>query len=184
LATNHWKVKLSKCSFAQNQIAYLGHAISQEGVATDPDKIFAISAWPVPQNVKELRCFLGLAGYYRKIVKHFGIITQPLTNLLKKHPLYIWTKDHEMAFQTLDQSLVAALVLALPKFSRPFILETNACDQGIGAVLAQHGHPLAFFSRALGPKSRAHNPPRKSRGLSPKILPEDSRRIENAQTHT
>jgi hypothetical protein len=113
-------------------------------MATDPDKISATAAWPVPQNVKQLRSFLGLAGYYRKFVKHFGIINQPLTNLLKKHTLYIWTEDHEQAFQTLKQALVVAPVLALPIFSRPFILETNACDQDIGAVLIQDGHPWHF----------------------------------------
>jgi hypothetical protein len=154
LAADQWKVKLSKCSFAQNQIAYLGHVISSQGVATDPAKISAISPWPTPTNVKALRSFLGLAGYYRKFVSHFGVISQPLTNLLKKHSLFVWTRYDEVAFSTLKQALIAAPVLALPDFTKPFVLETNASDAGVGDVLMQSGHPIAVLSKALGPKSR------------------------------
>jgi hypothetical protein len=154
LAIDQWKVKLSKCSFAQNQIAYLDHVISSQGVVTDPAKISAISAWPTPTNVKALRSLLGLAGYYGKFVRHFGVISQPLTNLLKKHSLFVWTTDHEVAFSTLKQALVAAHVLALPDFTKPFVLEIDASDAGVGVVLMQSGHPTAFLSKALGPKSR------------------------------
>jgi len=123
-------------------------------VGTDPAKLDAIAQWPIPDSVKELRGFLGLAGYYRKFVRHFGIISKPLTNLLKKHVLFVWTEDHNRAFQTLKDALCNAPVLALPNFSRPFCIETDASDMGIGAVLMQDGHPLAFLSKALGPKSR------------------------------
>jgi len=90
LAKDHWKLKLSKCSFAQTQIAYHGHVISAVGVGTDPYSVKdAIAHWPNPSSVKELRSFLGLAGYYRCFVWNFGIITKPLTNLWKKHALPI-----------------------------------------------------------------------------------------------
>jgi hypothetical protein len=104
--------------------------------------------------VKEMRSFLGLAGYYRKFVRHFGIISQPLTNLLKKNSLFIWTTSHDAAFVTLKQALVSAPVLFLPNFARPVIIETDARDVGIGAVLVQDGHPLAFLSKSLGPRSK------------------------------
>lgn len=98
LAKDQWKLKLSKCSSAQQKISYLGHVISAAGVGADPAKLEAIAQWPTPTSVKELRGFLGLAGYYRKFVRHFGIISKPLANLLKKHTLFIWTADHETAF--------------------------------------------------------------------------------------
>lgn len=106
-------------------------------MATDPNKIKVVAAWLTPTSVKELQSFLGLAGYYCRFVKHFGILAKPLTSLLKKSVLFIWTSVHEEAFQTLKQSLIYAPVLALPDFSQPFCLETDASKMGIGAVLMQ-----------------------------------------------
>jgi hypothetical protein len=101
-----------------------------------------------------VRGFLGLSGYYRKFIRHYAIICQPLTALLKKGSLFVWTEAHEAAFQVLKEALTSAPVLALPDYTSPFVVETDACDVGIGAVLSQKGHPLAFVSRALGPKNR------------------------------
>lgn len=101
-----------------------------------------------------MRGFLGLTGYYRKFIKHYAIISQPLTALLKKGVIFVWTKDTENAFQVLKQALMTAPVLALPDFSLQFVVDTDACDVGIGAVLSQQGHPLAYVSRALGPRNR------------------------------
>jgi hypothetical protein len=84
LQEHEFYVKLPKCTFARQELSYLGHVISSVGVSTDPKKIQIIADWPMPQNVKELRSFLGMAGYYRKFVKSFGLISKPLTNLLKK----------------------------------------------------------------------------------------------------
>ncbi|KAK1608406.1 hypothetical protein QYE76_032079 [Lolium multiflorum] len=154
LQDHHWQVKMSKCEFAQQSIAYLGHIISAAGVATDQSKIDTVRDWPVPTNVKELRSFLGLSGYYRKFVKNYGIISKTLTNLLRKGVPYVWTTETDTAFQSLKQALISAPVLALPDFSKPFVVETDASDIGIGAVLLQDKHPIAFVSRALGPRTR------------------------------
>lgn len=154
LQTHQWQVKLSKCSFAQHELSYLGHVISAQGVSTEDSKISIIRQWPVPQNVKELRSFLGMDGYYRKFVQHFGIIAKPLTNLLKKHQQFLWTSESATAFETLKTRLITAPVLALPNFAKTFVIEADACDHGIGAVLLQDGHPLAYLSKYLGPKNR------------------------------
>jgi hypothetical protein len=95
LSDDHWQVKLSKCSFAQNSITYLGHIISAAGVATDPRKIDSILSWPPPQDVKELCSFLGLAGYYRKFMRNFVLLARPCTDFLKKGTLFVWTSIHQ-----------------------------------------------------------------------------------------
>ena len=154
LAAENWKIKLSKCKFAQRQVSYLGHVISSSGLSTDPAKVQAIQDWPPPTSVRDLRGFLGLAGYYRKFVRNFGIIAKPLTDLLKKDALFVWTSIHESAFLTLKTALSSAPVLALPDFSIPFEIETDASGVGVGAVLQQRGHPLAYISKALGPRNQ------------------------------
>jgi hypothetical protein len=154
LAKDSWNIKLSKCSFAQRQIAYLGHVISERGVATDPQKIVAIKDWPIPSNTKELRSFLGLAGYYRKFVRNFCIISKPLTELLKKNTFFVWTAEHTRSLEALKTALSQAPVLALPDFAKTFCVETDACGTGIGADLMQDNHPLAFISKTLGPQSQ------------------------------
>lgn len=147
------KVKQSKCTFAQQQVSYLGHVISAVGVSPG-DKIAEVCDWPTPKYVKELRGFLGLAGYYQKFIKQFGVINKPSTDLLKKNSLFVWSTLHEAAFQELKHRLVMALVLALHSFSKQFVLETDACDKGIGAILMQENHPIAFLSKALCAKNQ------------------------------
>lgn len=154
LRQHDWKVKLSKCAFGQRSLSYLGHVISDQGVSTDNSKIEAIKNWIQPTTPKQLRGFLGLAGYYRKFVRNFGIISKPLTDLLRKGSIFTWSASAEEAFQHLKQALASAPVLAMPDFSKPFVVETDASDVGVGAVLSQSSHPLAFISRALGPKSK------------------------------
>jgi hypothetical protein len=133
LQRDKWQVKLSKCVFAQRQLRYLGHIISEQGVATDPEKVQAVLNWPAPTSVKELHSFLGLAGYYRRFVRHFGIISRSLTDLLKKGAMFVWTEVQEQSFSALKHALTP--VLALPDFSKPFIIETDASGTGVGAVL-------------------------------------------------
>jgi hypothetical protein len=154
LLWDQWKAKLAKCAFAQQRIAYLGHVISAAGVSTDESKIEAIRDWPIPTTLKELRGFLGLSGYYRKFIKHYAIISQPLTALLKKGILFVWTPTAAEAFSALKLALISAPVLNLPDYKAQFVIETDACEVCIGAVLSQKGHPLAFVSRALGPRNK------------------------------
>ena len=154
LKNDSWNIKKSKCSFAQRQLSYLGYIISEQGIATEPEKIHKIQNWPVPLSVKDLRRFLGLAGYYRKFILHYGIIAKPLTQLLRKNTPFMWTSVCDEAFKVLKQCLVSAPVLALPNFQKPFVIETDASEIGIGAILQQEGHPLAYISKALGPRSK------------------------------
>jgi hypothetical protein len=154
LQDNKFYVKQSKCSFAQKKLQYLGHVISAEGVATDPSKIQAIKQWPVPNTVKQVRAFLGLAGYYRKFIANYGTISRPLTELLRKGTQFIWSSVTATAFQTLKKALVEAPVLALPNFQLPFEVHTDASGVGIGAVLSQLGHPIAYLSKALSSRAQ------------------------------
>ncbi|KAM3243961.1 hypothetical protein ACQJBY_055715 [Aegilops geniculata] len=147
-------VKRSKCAFAVESISYLGHTISAAGVAMDPEKVQAVADWPQPRSARAVRGFLGLAGYYRKFVKEFGVVAAPLTALLRKDG-FSWSPEAAGAFTALKTAVTTAPVLALPDFTRPFIVECDASTYGFGAVLLQDQHPVAFFSRSAAPHHRS-----------------------------
>jgi len=148
LHNDKFYVNLSKCSFAQLQVDYLGHVLFGRGVEMEPTKLQAVCDWPIPSSVMQLRAFLKLIGYYRLFIRHYAAIVGPLVDLLQKNGFQL-SPTAQAAFEHLKTVLVPVPMLALPYFSTPFILETDASTSGIGAVLAQDGHPIAYFSKKL-----------------------------------
>lgn len=147
------KLKPEKCSLMRKSVSFLGHVVSEAGIATDPEKIKAVAEWPEPTSVKEVRSFLGLAGYYRRFVKGFAEIAAPLHALTRKDQPFFWTEKTQAAFEALRIALTSPPVLAMPNDVDMFILDTDACDQTIGAVLSQVQdgveRVIAYASRSL-----------------------------------
>nr|GEV48684.1 hypothetical protein [Tanacetum cinerariifolium] len=135
-------------------VEYLGHIISAQGVSTDPFKIEAMRKWPIPSILKQLRGFLGLTGYYRRFIKDYASINQPLVALTKKDA-FKWNPSAELAYHKLKEAMIKAPVLALPNFEYEFMVETDASGKGIRAVLCQNGHPIAYWSKTLSAKHQA-----------------------------
>ncbi|XP_042031572.1 uncharacterized protein LOC121778308 [Salvia splendens] len=153
LQSHQFFVKLSKCSFCSTTVEYLGHLVSDGSLKADPAKIEAMTSWPTPTTVKQLRDFLGLTGYYRRFIANYAMIAAPLTDLLKKEA-FLWTNAGDAAFAALKEAMTSAPVLSLPVFDKQFCIETDASDTGIGAVLIQDKHPITYFSKKLGPRRR------------------------------
>ena len=154
------KLKIAKCSLFQKEVCYLGHVVSNKGVATDPSKTDKVAHWPAPTSQRDVQQFLGLANYYRRFVKNFATIAKPLHRLTEKNAPFKWTEECQASFEELRQRLTSAPVLAFPDFSREFILDTDASDVGIGAVLSQQGENgeqvIAYASRALTKPERRY----------------------------
>jgi hypothetical protein len=148
LLDNCFMANEAKCKFGSTQVDYLGHIISGAGVAVDPAKVKCVVDWPKPKNVKGVRGFLGLTGYYRKFVKDYGKIAKPLTELTKKDN-FKWGPEADKAFAEMKEIMTSSPVLILPNFELPFEVECDAAGRGIGAVLMQQRKPIAFFSKAL-----------------------------------
>ncbi|KAJ0003805.1 hypothetical protein NQD34_008903 [Periophthalmus magnuspinnatus] len=180
------KLSTEKCRFFQTSVRYLGHIVSERGVETDPEKIETIKTWPIPTTLKQLRSFLGFAGYYRRFIKDYAIIAKPLNNLTRgyapvrkskkpgphKTPTYNpnqpfgerWSPNCQSAFETLIKKLTTAPVLGFADSSRPYILHTDASVTGLGAALYQEQEGklrvIAYASRGLS-QSESHYPAHK-----------------------
>ena len=155
------RLNQSKCSFFQKEVKYLGHIISRDGVATDPSKTEKVTTWPTPTSVRETQQFLGFAGYYRRFVKDFAQIARSLHRLTERPTNFVWTAECQDAFDELRRCLTTAPILAYPDFSRQFVLDTDASDTGIGAVLSQvdgdgQERVVAYGSRLLTKPERRY----------------------------
>ena len=156
------KLKPSKCKMFCEQVQFLGHVVSGSGIACDPGKVSAVANWPQPRNVSEVRSFLGTAGYYRKFVKGFAAVASPLTALTEKGRKFVWSEECEKAFDTLKLQLTTAPILAYPSPDPDdkYILDTDASDTGIGAVLSQVQNGaervIAYGSQVLSAPQRAY----------------------------
>ena len=161
------KLKPSKCNFFQKEISFLGHIVSERGIATDPKKIEKVAQWPVPETIHDVRSFLGFVGYYRKYIKGFSSIAKPLTSLLtglesnskysaKKFKV-CWGKQEQSAFDQLKLACTTAPVLGYADFSedsKPFVVHTDSSGSGLGAVLYQEDSSgamrvISYASRSL-----------------------------------
>jgi hypothetical protein len=138
----------------QKKIRYLGHIISQDGIAVDPEKIEAIREWSAPKNVIEVRSFMGLVGYYRIFIKGFSKIAHPITSLQKKGVKFNWTLDCEKIFQHLKQLLTSAPILRIANPNEDFIVCIDSCKEGLGGVISQNGFVICYESRKLNKHER------------------------------
>ena len=150
--------KLSKCSFGLASVQYLGHVVSHGTVAVDPDKVKAVSDWPEPTCSKHVQQFIGLANYYHRFIPHFAEIAEPLTSIMGKQATFVWNKAQQSAFDKLKVALCEAPVLCLPDLNADFVLETDASNIAVGAVLQQDKgqglQPVSYFSRKLNSAER------------------------------
>jgi hypothetical protein len=152
------KLKTKKCNLFKKEIKFLGHIVSEKGIATDPAKIEAVQDWPVPKSAKEVKSFIGLCTYYRKFVYKFAEIAGPLHRLSEKNVKFEWTMECQAAFDTLKEKLTSTPILSYPLPDTPFIVDTDASNTALGAVLSQvqdgKERPIAYLSKSLTQSER------------------------------
>ncbi|KAI2645990.1 Transposon Tf2-6 polyprotein [Labeo rohita] len=189
LLENQLYVKAEKCEFHVHQTSFLGYHISHQGVKMDVTKIQEVTEWPQPSTIKELQRFLGFANFYRRFIHNYSMVAAPLISLLKGKPTRLeWTEEANQAFISLKEKFTLAPTLKHPDPNLPFIVEVDASDCGIWAVLSQrHGqpgklYPCAFFSRKLTSAERNYDVGNKEL-LSMKAAIEEWRHWLEGATH-
>ena len=154
------KLSPKKCHFFKKQVKFLGHIVSENGVSTDPSKIQAVKDWPVPKNVKEVRSFVGLTSYYRKFISNYADKARPLHKITEKNQKFVWTESCQQSFEELKSALITAPVLAYPSRYDLFILDTDASNVGMGAVLSQIQNGvekvICYFSKTFSKSERRY----------------------------
>lgn len=149
------KLKPTKCSLFREEVLFLGHVVGKDGVRANPSLVQDVEKWPVPQNLKELQAFLGLTNYYRRFVQGYADIARSLHNLTRKGVTYHWKAEQEVAFGALKKALTTTPILAYPLAEGRMILDTDAANFSIGAVLSQEQGQveriISYSSRRFDP---------------------------------
>jgi hypothetical protein len=149
LRDNQLYAKFSKCEFWIDEVSFLGHIISNGGILVDPAKVKEIMAWSIPTTVMEIQSFLGLEGYYQRFIEGFSKIAKPMTSLLEKGREFKWDEKCQDSFEQLKKRLISPPVLVMSDLQKGFDIYCDACGQGLGCVLMQEGHVIAYASRQL-----------------------------------
>jgi hypothetical protein len=149
LREHQWYAKFSKCQFWIKEVPFLGHVVSAEGIAVGPGKVKEVWEWKPPISVSEVWSFLGLAGYYRRLIPNFSKIAKPITELLKKGNKYVWSEACDEGFKQLKKLLTTSPVLAQPDTIKPFDVYCDASGTGLGSVLMQEGRVISYSLRQL-----------------------------------
>eukprot|EP01117_Protostelium_nocturnum_P013214 TRINITY_DN4915_c0_g1_i4.p1 TRINITY_DN4915_c0_g1~~TRINITY_DN4915_c0_g1_i4.p1 ORF type:complete len:1172 (+),score=124.10 TRINITY_DN4915_c0_g1_i4:812-4327(+) len=158
------RAKVSKCKFAFHEMKYLGHIVSKDGIRADPEKIKIMEEFVTPKNTQAVYRFVGIASYYRRFIKGFAEIAEPLHRLTRLNVPFVWTEECEKAFQELKNRLISQPILRHPNFSKPFIIATDASKVDISAILSQKDergleYVIAYSSRLLSDSERRYSTP-------------------------
>ena len=163
LLENRLYVKAEKCEFHVSSVSFLGFVVEKGQLKTDPAKVLAVAEWPTPTTRKQLQRFLGFANFYRRFIRDYSRVAAPLTKLTSVKAPFVWSPAADAAYVKLKCLFSSAPVLSHPDPAVPFVVEVDASDSGVGAVLSQRTtsdqklHPCAFFSRRLTPAERNYD---------------------------
>ena len=144
------KLNPKKCSFVKQKVEYLGHVVTPDGVMPNPEKVRVVRDFPVPKNLKELRTFMGLANYYRRFVKGFAYIANPLNALTKKGSMFEWREACADAFDKLERALISAPILAYPDFINKFLLFVDASSTATALAQKQNDKEVVITYNGRG----------------------------------